>query len=324
VTNDRLDVSVVVASHERPLRLRWLLNALEEQTLAPERWELIVVHDSAGTATEDVLAEYSLASTVSIRHTRLDAHTGLPGRQRNVGWRSARAPLVAFTDDDCRPAREWLERLLDAARLNPRAIVQGRVEPDPFEIEVLRAPYARTIEVPDPPGPYAQTCNVLYPRALLEQTGGFVEALASGEDTDLCERARATGARYAGAPAAVVYHAVESSTLIGALRRSTRWQDLAYVVKRHPHVRELFELRIFWRRSHALFLLGAVGGAASWRVRSAGALALPYMVHLVRRRGTYKRALIRAAFELPGRVAIDAVEIATLVRGSIRHRTLFL
>ena len=42
----RLDVSVVVPSHERPLRLRWLLNALEEQTL-PERWELLVV-DTGG------------------------------------------------------------------------------------------------------------------------------------------------------------------------------------------------------------------------------------------------------------------------------------
>ena len=35
-------VSVVVASHARHLRLRWLLNAFEEQTLAPERWEVVV------------------------------------------------------------------------------------------------------------------------------------------------------------------------------------------------------------------------------------------------------------------------------------------
>ena len=42
------DVSVVVPSHARRLRLRWLLNALEEQTLAPERFEVIVVHDYTG------------------------------------------------------------------------------------------------------------------------------------------------------------------------------------------------------------------------------------------------------------------------------------
>ncbi|MDX6659127.1 MAG: hypothetical protein QOH62_3920, partial [Solirubrobacteraceae bacterium] len=39
-------ISVVVPSHDRPLRLRWLLNALDEQTLAREQWEVIVAHDS--------------------------------------------------------------------------------------------------------------------------------------------------------------------------------------------------------------------------------------------------------------------------------------
>ena len=39
-----LSASVVVPSHGRPLRLRWLLNALEEQTYA-EPWEVVVVHD---------------------------------------------------------------------------------------------------------------------------------------------------------------------------------------------------------------------------------------------------------------------------------------
>ena len=37
------EISVVVASHDRPLRLRWLLNALEEQTLERDRWEIVVI-----------------------------------------------------------------------------------------------------------------------------------------------------------------------------------------------------------------------------------------------------------------------------------------
>ena len=40
--------SVVIASHGRPLRLRWLLNALEEQTLPRAEWELIVVQYAGG------------------------------------------------------------------------------------------------------------------------------------------------------------------------------------------------------------------------------------------------------------------------------------
>src|SRR5213593_4083172 len=54
-------ISVVVPSHERPLRLRWLLNALEEQTLAREQWEVIVAHDS-GPETQELLREHPLAA----------------------------------------------------------------------------------------------------------------------------------------------------------------------------------------------------------------------------------------------------------------------
>ncbi|HEY0633257.1 MAG TPA: glycosyltransferase [Thermoleophilaceae bacterium] len=316
------EVSVVVPSHERPLRLRWLLNALEEQSLPRDRWELVVVHDCRGESSEELLHTHPLRADGTLRHLRLPAGTGTPGRQRNAGWREAHARLIAFTDDDCRPDRRWLEEMVHAARANEGAIVQGATRPDPFEAEILAAPHARTIEV-DPPGPFAQTCNILYPRALLERAGGFAEALQSGEDADLAERCVAAGAGYVGARDAVVFHAVESSTLVGAIRRTARWQDLAYVVKHHSHVRERLELRVFWRRSHMLLAL-ALGASTALRSRSALALALPYLHDGLTRRGRGKRALLRASTELPGRFAIDLTEMATLARGSIRHRTFFL
>src|SRR3954471_814692 len=114
------EISVVVPSHERPLRLRWLLNALEEQTLPRERWELVVVHDSRGDETVKLLDEHPLAKAGVLRHRRLEPGTGSPSRQRNVGWRMAGAPLVAFTDDDCRPEPEWLPRLLCRGGGDPR------------------------------------------------------------------------------------------------------------------------------------------------------------------------------------------------------------
>jgi GT2 family glycosyltransferase len=317
-------VSVVVPSHERPLRLRWLLNALEAQSLERGRWELVVVHDCRDDESEMLLREHPLREDGTLRHVRLPAGTGLPGRQRNVGWRDARSALVAFTDDDCRPEPEWLERLLDAASRSPGTIVQGATRPDPYETAILAAPHARTLEV-DPPGAFAQTCNILYPRALLEQVGGFEESLLSGEDTDLSAGARDADAEYVGAADAVVYHAVESSTLLGAIRRGLRWQHLAYVVKRHPHVRERLELGVFWRRSHLLLAVGLGGIPVARRAPAVAALfTIPYVRDGLRRRGTNPRARLRAATELPGRVAIDLSEMLTLARGSVRYRTLFL
>ena len=110
------EISVVVPSHDRPLRLRWLLNALEEQTLSEDRWEVIVGHDSAGPETERLLREHPLAARGVLRHATLPPGSAPPGANRNAAWRMARAPLIAFTDDDCRPPAEWLAVALAAGR----------------------------------------------------------------------------------------------------------------------------------------------------------------------------------------------------------------
>jgi glycosyltransferase involved in cell wall biosynthesis len=170
-----------VASHQRPLRLRWLLNALEEQTLDRALFEVVVAHDSGpDSETERLLASHPIVT----RHVTFDRAMG-PAELRNAAWRACRAPIVAFTDDDCRPPATWIERALAAARAG--AIVQGATKPDPDELALLRAPHRRTQNI-DPPTPNVQTCNAIYPRALLEALGGFDEhgfPTCAAEDTDL-------------------------------------------------------------------------------------------------------------------------------------------
>jgi glycosyltransferase involved in cell wall biosynthesis len=75
----RPDVSVVVPSHERGTRLRWLLNALEEQTLPRERWELVVVFDSTDD-TEELVRTHPLAREGVLRSVQLEPGTGSPSR----------------------------------------------------------------------------------------------------------------------------------------------------------------------------------------------------------------------------------------------------
>lgn len=306
-------ITVVVPSHDRPARLATLLDALAAQTLAG--FSVVVVHDSAGAATDELLRTHPLTTAGRLEHARLPAGTGRPGRQRDVGWRRTAAPLVVFVDDDCRPEPGWLAALADAAAAHPGALVQGRVVPDPLEAEHLAAPYHRTLSV-EPPNRFAQTANIAYPRAALEAVDGFARTadLRAGEDTDLALRARSRGFGLVGAPGAVVFHAVEPLGLRGALRGTAKWADLAWVVGEHPELRELLFARVFWRREHAALLLAALGLALPRR--AALVAAAPYALARVRR----PRDLAR----LPGRALLDAVEVATCIRGSLRHRTLFL
>jgi hypothetical protein len=96
------------------------------------------------------------------------------------------------------------------------------------------------------------------------------------------------------------------------------------VIKRHREIRDLYTFGLFWRPSHGWLLLAAAGLAAGTRRRPAALLALPYARDLLRRRGYGKLSRMRAATEAPGKVAVDAVELAALAWGSARHRTLFL
>jgi GT2 family glycosyltransferase len=313
------EIAVIVPSHFRPLRLRWLLNALSEQTLERSAWEVVVGHDS-GAETEALLSSHPLALDGVLRHAAQPEGTGIPASNRNIALALVRAEAVVFTDDDCNPPPEWLARVRDAVARNPGAIIQGPVHADPDEQAMLRSPYPRTQHFDDVPRPWAETANIVYPRALLEQLGGFREGWLVGEDTDLLLRALATGASYVGDAAMATNHAIEEGTLLDWIRGAGRWRDLPELAALHPEFRELLFARVFWKDAHAWLLLAAGGVLATRRRPIAAALVLPYMAARPWRGGGV-RGRLRHLLELPGWALIDLAEIAVLARASIRVGT---
>jgi len=319
------EISVVVPSHDRPLRLRWLLNSLEEQTLPRERWEVVVGHDSSDPETEELLRTHPLAADGTLRHVTLPPGTAPPGKNRNAAWREAKAPVIAFTDDDCYAPPDYVENALEAARERPDAIIQGRTMPDPAEQVMIYAYRSKTNWVPNPPSPWCEACNIIYPRVVLERAGGFDETMYVGEDTDLALRARATGVPYIGNAEVLTWHAHEQTTILGAMKGSLRWGGLPELVRRHPQMRNEFPGWFFWKHTHFWFFWAVAAWFLERRSRVWGLLALPYLMHAMSEKHSHKpRGRMRALLELPGQAAVDAAEIYALARGSIRHRKLLL
>jgi glycosyltransferase involved in cell wall biosynthesis len=320
------EIAVCVASHERALRLRWLLNSLEEQTLPRERFEVIVAHDSVGEETASLLASHAIGA-ISLRFDPPAPGVNSATKLRNAAWRAATAPLIAFTDDDCRAPADWLANALAAAGQHPGAVVQGRTLPDPDEEPNLHGAFPRTQRV-FPPVPWGQACNIVYPRELLESLGGFVEdpPLAAGEDAELALRARASGAPYVGAKQALTFHAVYDESLVQHLRGLSRWGDLAWYLKTHPEARADYPLGMFWKRTHVWLPVAAAGAVLAHRRGAAWALlALPWAAHSAPAYGEGNpRGRLRAASELPLRAVVDAAEMVACLRGAIRHKTPFL
>jgi glycosyltransferase involved in cell wall biosynthesis len=313
------DVSVVIPTRDRASRLAAALDALRSQTLAPERFEAIVVDDGSRDSTPAVL-ERAAAKTLRLRVVRTGGSG--PAVARNAGWRAASAPLVAFTDDDCEPTPDWLDATVRLAATNPGAIVQGPTEPIPRERELLRRPFTRTRRI-DGPSPWFATCNIAYPRELLEQLGGFDERFpeALGEDTDLGWRALEAGARLEFTEAARVYHAVDDLGPAGYMRHALRGADAVYAFRRHPGLRDrALRFGVFRNPSLAALALALVGLSVARRHRAAVLLALPYARNLLGRSLATEAGPLLAPYLL----TYDLVLAYTSLRGSVRYRTLVL
>jgi glycosyltransferase involved in cell wall biosynthesis len=313
------DVSVVVATRNRAARLRDMLAALEAQTFDRARFRVIVVDDGSTDDTARVLEDAATTGPLALRWMRGGGNG--PAIARNLGWRATAAPLIAFTDDDCVPSPGWLAALVAAAREHgPQAIVQGPTLPRPDELDGLDA-YAKTVRV-EGQSPHFETCNVVYPRVVLERVGGFDEGYGSpaGEDSDLGWRAIRAGAVGAFAPEALVHHAVHRRGPRGPLQDALLATDGVRAYKTIPELRQHLHWGVFYGRSHA-FLAVAVAGVALVPVTPASLLlAAPYARHLVLR-ARHQGSGLRS---LPVLAAHDAVQIAATLRGAVRHRVFVL
>jgi glycosyltransferase involved in cell wall biosynthesis len=317
------EVSVVFATHNRAGRLRALLDSLRASALDLSRFEVVVVDDGSSDDTPQVLAEAQARADAgelpTLRTLRLDPGRG-PAVARNAGWRASRAPFVAFTDDDCVATPQWLPELLAAWGGDPARIVQGRTDPLPAELH-REGPFTRTLRVHGL-GPFFQTCNVAYPRALLERVDGFDEVTFSvpgGEDCDLAHRCFAAGGHAVFADAARVEHAVHELGPVRKLRVAWRWDETMRLYARHPAMRRTLVYGLFWKGSHYLLVRAAIGLLLPRRARllRAWCLAPIAPVYLERAQGEGRGRLWSAPYFL----VHDVVELVAAVRGGIRYRT---
>ena len=321
------EIAVVAATHNRRDRLAALLDALRAQTIGTERFEVVIVDDASTDGTRELLADAVWRGELALTVLRHHASRG-PAAARNAGWRTAGAPIVAFTDDDCRPAPGWLEaglhELAATADGSGEAIVQGLTEPDPDEADRL-GPFTRSLNVPQLDHWYA-TANMFYARATLERLGGFDETTFSrpgGEDTDLAWRAIGEGVPTAFSEEARVWHAVHELGALQRLRFATRWDETMAVFGRYPELRRQTLIRgLFWKESHYHLARTLAGLLLPGKLRLIGLYcAYRYALLLWRRAHWHGDGKGGGPLLVPYYLAENVIELATAVRGAARYRT---
>lgn len=180
----------------------------------PMDFELVVVDQSTDDATVAALGELDDPRLRVIRSELKGASNA-----RNVGVSATRAPIVLFTDDDCRPGPDWPSKMLQIFDDDPEtALVFGRVRLPPLENE---NDYAASFEpksriqtrVPLPDEDIGIGANFAIRRTVLEALGGFDPLLGPGapffrgaEETDLLIRALHRGFTVVNATESDVLH----------------------------------------------------------------------------------------------------------------------
>ena len=203
-------ISIIIPTYRRPERLTVCLKSIARLDYPQDRFEVIVVDDGGQTPLETLAIDFHDYFDLMLLK---QAHSG-PATARNSGAAQAKGEILAFTDDDCEPAVDWLQTLSKRYTATPGCAIGGRtlnkLPDNPFSTaSQILIDYLYTYYNADPlQASFLASNNMALPSDRFHKIGGFDTTfpLAAGEDRELCDRLILNGCRLIYAKEAIVYH----------------------------------------------------------------------------------------------------------------------
>jgi cellulose synthase/poly-beta-1,6-N-acetylglucosamine synthase-like glycosyltransferase len=226
--------SIIVPAYNAAFTLPRCLAALGKQSIDCASYEIIVVDD--GSLDQTAIVAERILGPNNAQVIRA-AHGG-PAQARNLGAQAAHGELLLFTDADCEPAQDWIERLAAAFddpivggakgvyRTRQRSWAARFVQQE-YQDKYDRMRSQSSID-------FVDTYSATYRREVFVNYGGFDPAFIADEDQELSFRLTARGVRLVFAPDAIVYHQHVTSLLKYLRRKFSIGYWKALVLKRHP------------------------------------------------------------------------------------------
>lgn len=319
-----VQLSVIVPTYQRPDLLERCLAALQSQTLASELYEIIVCDDGPSDEAKAVVQAAELRGGPVIHYLEVTATQG-PAGARNAGIRHARAPVIAFTDDDTMPDPGWLAAGLTAMS-SGAAAATGRIEmplpAKPSDIQLDAAGLTKAEFV---------TANCFVRRDVLKRVGGFDErfSMAWREDSDLHFTLLEGGYAIVHASDALVVHPLRDLRFAAGIGMQKKVLFDVLLYRKHPR---LYRERIrpsppwLYLSISLLLALTLVFALMGYRDLAFAALAAWALITL----WFFARRLSRSAFSLrnTGELFITSLIIPPLsiywrLRGVRRYGVVF-
>ena len=206
-------VSVLLCTRNRPQKLERAVGSILANSYGD--FELIVVDQSTDDDSGRRIKAFGDPRISYIRTPTVGA-----SRARNIAIRSARAELLAFTDDDCICDLGWLASIAGEYNRDPsvmgvfgRVVALGEQAPGMFCPSLMEDRERRVVEAPAVPQvSLGSGNNMSFRKDVFRRIGLFVETLGpgthmkSGEDTEFTYRVLRQRLKCVYAPEALVHH----------------------------------------------------------------------------------------------------------------------
>lgn len=280
VDTPTMRVSLIVCTRDRAGRLPEFLARIASLEAPAGGWELILVDNASTDSTPAVIDRFARDAPFPVRCV----HAAVPGlaRARNVGLAHARGDILAFTDDDCYPQRDYLKALVEVFDEGRVGFVGGRVVlHDPGDARVCVNDMAAAVDIAPRsfvPAGLIHGANMAVTRDVLCAIGEFDPLLGAGtpsvagEDIDYIARAvwNGWGGRYDPRPLVAHHHGRKPGPDAEMQRRGYDYGRGAYYMKRllDPRSRRVYLSAWYWEgrrhireRRFGCLLRELVGGA---------------------------------------------------------------
>jgi cellulose synthase/poly-beta-1,6-N-acetylglucosamine synthase-like glycosyltransferase len=211
------DLTVVVIGLNSAHTLERCFRSLQRAIGALESDVRVLYVDGGSRDESTAIARRFGAEVIQLVTARPTASKG-----RNAGWRAATTPLVQFVDSDTALAPEWLEQATRAIQADDRiASVFGQLQESNSSGSIYNEVCGCDWYIP--PGDW-RMCggNALFRLNALREVDGSDEALAAGEEADLCWRLRQRGWRIVCVDAIMAHHDLGMSSLGAYWKRAVR------------------------------------------------------------------------------------------------------
>lgn len=203
--------SIVIPTYNRPGQLMACLESLTRLDYPQDRLEVIVVDDGGSSGAQSVVDPFQRRLNLSLLS---QSHQG-PASARNSGALRAAGEFIAFTDDDCMPAPDWLRFLALRFAESPDCMIGGRTVNAltgnlcSAASQMLISYLYEYYNVDAGHARFFASNNLAARRALFLEMDGFDATYprAAAEDREFSDRWLCSGHRMLYEPQAVVYHA---------------------------------------------------------------------------------------------------------------------